>query len=265
MATERAGAATFQGNGLTLVGDAVKVGDAAPDFSVLADDLSAVTLANYAGKVKVICLVPSLDTPVCDTEIRRFNQEAAGLGDNVAVLAVSADLPFAQKRWCGDAGADNVTALSDHRDTSLGVAYGAVIKELRLLSPAERETGYVLGVWYLNLEEDNDRVDTGLYAEPGYAPGPSEDRFDSGYGADSLALFGELSRAFAGQWRVSVGLRWEQRDSDYADSNGEQFSPADDMLGGHVSVYREYLCADCARLQGRRVQPGPGRPGADQR
>ena len=108
MATERAGAATFQGNGLTLVGDEVKVGDAAPDFSVLGDDLSAVTLADYADKVKVICLVPSLDTPVCDTEIRRFNQEAAGLGDNVAVLAVSADLPFAQKRWCGDAGADNV-------------------------------------------------------------------------------------------------------------------------------------------------------------
>lgn len=128
--------ATFQGNGLTLVGDEVKVGDAAPDFSVLADDLSAVTLANYAGKVKVICLVPSLDTPVCDTEIRRFNQEAAGLGDNVAVLAVSTDLPFAQKRWCGDAGAGNVTALSDHRETSLGVAYGAVIKELRLLSRA---------------------------------------------------------------------------------------------------------------------------------
>ena len=80
MATERAGAATFQGNGLTLVGDEVKVGDAAPDFSVLADDLSAVTLANYDGKVKVICLVPSLDTPVCDTEIRRFNQEACGAG-----------------------------------------------------------------------------------------------------------------------------------------------------------------------------------------
>ena len=118
------------------MGDEEKVGDAAPDFSVLGGDLSAVTLADYAGKVKVICLVPSLDTPVCDTEIRRFNQEAAGLGDNVAVLAVSTDLPFAQKRWCGDAGADNVTALSDHRDTSLGVAYGAVIKELRLLARA---------------------------------------------------------------------------------------------------------------------------------
>lgn len=136
MATERAGAATFQGNGLTLVGDEVKVGDAAPDFSVLGGDLSAVTLADYEGKVKVICLVPSLDTPVCDTEIRRFNESAAGLGDNVEVLAVSTDLPFAQARWCGDAGADNVTALSDHRDTSLGVAYGAVIKELRLLSRA---------------------------------------------------------------------------------------------------------------------------------
>ncbi len=136
MANERAGAATLHGNEFTLVGDEVKVGDAAPDFSVLGGDLSAVTLASYEGKVKVICLVPSLDTPVCDTEIRRFNQEAAGLGDNIEVLAVSVDLPFAQKRWCGDAGVDNVTALSDHRDTSLGEAYGAVIKELRLLARA---------------------------------------------------------------------------------------------------------------------------------
>lgn len=111
-------------------------------------------------------------------------------------------------------------------------------QELRLLAPAESGLGYVLGVWYLNLEEDNDRVDTGLYAEPGYAPGPGEDRFNSGYGADSLALFGELSCSFGDQWRVTAGLRWERRGSDYADSNGEQFSPADDMLGGHLSVSR---------------------------
>jgi len=113
-------------------------------------------------------------------------------------------------------------------------------QELRLLSPAESETGYVLGVWFMNLEEDNDRVDTGLYAEPGYAPGPSEDRFDSGYGADSLALFGELSRAFADQWLVTAGLRWERREADYADSNVERFSPSDDMLGGHLSVSRPF-------------------------
>ena len=113
-------------------------------------------------------------------------------------------------------------------------------QELRLLSPAGAGLDYALGVWYLDLEEDNDRVDYGLYAEPGYAPGPSEDRFDSRYGADSLALFGELSQAFAEQWLITVGLRWEQRDSDYADSNSERFSPADDMLGGHVSVSRPF-------------------------
>ena len=115
-----------------------------------------------------------------------------------------------------------------------------VSRELRLLSPAAAGLDYALGVWYLDLEEDNDRIDRGLYAEPGYAPGPSEDRFNSRYGADSLALFGELSHAFADQWRVTVGLRGERRESNYADSNGERFSPADDMLGGHVSLSRPF-------------------------
>jgi thiol peroxidase len=136
MATERPGGATLHGNEFTLIGDELKVGDKAPDFSVLSSDLSAVTLDSYKGMVKVICAVPSLDTPTCDTEIRRFNQEAAGLDDNIAVLTISVDLPFAQGRWCGDAGVENVTALSDHRDTSFGEAYGALIKELRLLTRA---------------------------------------------------------------------------------------------------------------------------------
>ena len=136
MATERPGGATLHGDEFTLIGDELKVGDKAPDFSVLSSDLSAVTLDSYKGKVKVICAVPSLDTPTCDTEIRRFNQEAAGLDDNIAVLTISVDLPFAQGRWCGDAGVENVTALSDHRDTSFGEAYGALIKELRLLTRA---------------------------------------------------------------------------------------------------------------------------------
>lgn len=113
-------------------------------------------------------------------------------------------------------------------------------QELRLLSPAGAGLDYALGVWYLDLEEDNERLDRGLYAEPGYEPAPSEDRFNSRYAADSLALFGELSHAFAAQWRVSLGLRREQRDSDYDDSNGEQFSPAEDMLGGHVSLSRTF-------------------------
>lgn len=113
-------------------------------------------------------------------------------------------------------------------------------QELRLLSPAGAGLDYAVGLWFLDLEEDNDRIDRGLYAEPGYSPGPSEDRFNSSYAADSLALFGELARAFADQWQVTVGLRWERRDSAYDDSNGERFSPADGMLGGHVSVSRPF-------------------------
>tara|TARA_B100000029_G_scaffold516818_1_gene635155 strand:+ start:521 stop:1039 length:519 start_codon:yes stop_codon:yes gene_type:complete len=136
MENERVGAITLLGNELTLVGSELKVGDPAPDFSVLGTDLTSVSLSNYGGKVKVICLVLSLDTPVCDTEIRRFNESATALGKTVDVLVVSVDLPAAQKRWCGAAGVSNVTVLSDHKDTSLGKAYGALIKELRLLSRA---------------------------------------------------------------------------------------------------------------------------------
>ena len=122
-------------------------------------------------------------------------------------------------------------------------------QELRLLSPAGSEWDYVLGVWFLDLEEDNDRVDRGLYAEPGYAPGPSEDRFESRYGADSLALFGEISRSFARDWEITAGLRWEQRDADYDDSNEERFSPKDDMVGGQVSLSRPLR--DNARIYAR--------------
>jgi len=136
MAQERAGAATFLGSPLTVLGSELKSGDRAPEFTVLANDLSAVTLANTAGKTRLISVVPSLDTPVCDAQTRRFNQEAAGLGDNVSILTISMDLPFAQKRWCGAAGIDRVQTLSDHRDASFGLAYGTLIKELRLESRA---------------------------------------------------------------------------------------------------------------------------------
>lgn len=134
--SERNGAATFLGNPLTLVGDELKVGDKAPGFTLLKNDLSPTSMDDFAGKVLIITLVPSLDTPVCDTETRRFNTEAAALGDDVAILAVSMDLPFAQGRWCGAAGVTAVQTLSDHRDASMGEAYGALIKELRLLSRA---------------------------------------------------------------------------------------------------------------------------------
>lgn len=125
---------TFKGNPVTLVGPELKVGDAAPNFLVIDNSLGQVTLANYEGRVKIISAVPSLDTPVCDTETRRFNQEAAKLPGDVALLTISADLPFAQKRWCGAAGIDRVVTLSDYRDRSFALAYGVLIEELKLLS-----------------------------------------------------------------------------------------------------------------------------------
>jgi thiol peroxidase len=131
---ERTGLVTFKGNPLTLLGNEVKVGQPAPDVELLANDLTPVKLSAFRGKVCIITSVPSLDTPVCDTETRRFNEEAAGLGDNVVVLTVSMDLPFAQGRWCGAAGVKNVKTLSDHREAAFGTAYGVVIKELRLLA-----------------------------------------------------------------------------------------------------------------------------------
>lgn len=125
---------TFKGNPVTLVGPELKVGDAAPNFSVVDNALGQVTLANYDGKVKIVSAVPSLDTPVCDTETRRFNQAAASLPGEVVVLTISADLPFAQKRWCAAAGIDKVVTLSDYRDRSFSLAYGVLIEELKLLS-----------------------------------------------------------------------------------------------------------------------------------
>ena len=131
---ERSGIVTFKGNPVTLLGPALKVGDQAPDFQVVDTGLNPVSLADFRGKTKIICAVPSLDTPVCDTETRRFNQEAAGAGENVVVLTISLDLPFAQKRWCGAAGIDRVRVLSDYRERSFGLSYGVLVKELLLLS-----------------------------------------------------------------------------------------------------------------------------------
>lgn len=133
---ERNGIVTLKGNPVTLIGPEVKAGDTAPDFTVLANDLTPKTLADYKGRVLIIASVPSLDTPVCDMETRRFNTEAAGLGDDVDILTMSMDLPFAQARWCGAAGVEAVKTLSDHRDASFGQAWGVLIKELRLLCRA---------------------------------------------------------------------------------------------------------------------------------
>jgi len=131
---ERKGVITFKGNPMTLLGPEIKAGEKAPDFRVVDTGLAPVTLADFKGKVKIISAVPSLDTPVCDTETRRFNQEAAKLPGNVVVLTVSLDLPFAQKRWCAAAGIDKVKTLSDYQDRSFASAYGVLIKELKLLS-----------------------------------------------------------------------------------------------------------------------------------
>lgn len=133
---KRENAVTFMGNPLTLIGPAIEVGQVAPDFTVVNNDLGPVTLADVAGKVAVISAVPSLDTPVCDMETRRFNQEAQALGDKVRVLTVSMDLPFAQKRWCGNAGVENVQTVSDYQAASFGEAYGVLIDGLRLLARA---------------------------------------------------------------------------------------------------------------------------------
>ena len=131
---KRTGVVTFAGNPIALLGKEVKVGDKAPALTLLDNGLGEKTLADYAGKVKVISVVPSLDTGVCDAQTRWFNQNVSKLGDNVVVLTVSVDLPFAQKRWCGAAGIDQVETLSDHRDLSFGENYGFILEGLRLLS-----------------------------------------------------------------------------------------------------------------------------------
>lgn len=136
MAQERAGVITFQGNPLTLIGPELKAGDQAPDFQVVGGDLKPVSLQAFEGKTKLISVVPSLDTPVCDQQTRKFNEEASKLPDNVVVLTISVDLPFAQGRFCSTAGLTKVTTLSDYKDVSFGQAYGALIKELRLLTRA---------------------------------------------------------------------------------------------------------------------------------
>ena len=133
---ERTGPVTFQGNPLTLLGNEVKAGRQAPDVELVANDLSPAKLSAFKGKVCILTSVPSLDTPVCDTETRRFNEAAGKMGGDVVVLAISMDLPFAQARWCGAAGIENVKTLSDHRDGAFGESYGVLIKNLRLLARA---------------------------------------------------------------------------------------------------------------------------------
>src|SRR4051812_28409256 len=132
---ERAGATTLKGNPFTLVGPELKAGDNAPDFTAVDGGLKPVKLTDTGSKTRIFSVVPSLDTPVCDAQTKRFNEEAAKMGD-VDIYTVSMDLPFAQKRFCNSFALDNVKMLSDHREASFGRAYGTLIKELRILSRA---------------------------------------------------------------------------------------------------------------------------------
>ena len=137
MTTERFGIVKFRGQPVTVLGPDLKPGDAAPEFSVQTLDwISFNGLADTQGKVRIITVLPSLETDVCDRETRRFNSQAAALGKDIVILAISADLPFTQKRWCGSAGVDQVTVLSDHMSADFGMKYGCLIKETRILRRA---------------------------------------------------------------------------------------------------------------------------------
>jgi thiol peroxidase len=133
---ERKGVVTMKGAPMTLEGTELKIGQKAPDFSVIDGSLKRVSLKDFSGKILLISITPSLDTPVCDRQARKFNEEAAKLNPGIEVLNISMDLPFAAQRFCASAGIDKVKTLSDHRDASFGTAYGVLIKELRLLARA---------------------------------------------------------------------------------------------------------------------------------
>lgn len=134
---ERIGIITFAGKDMTVVGPDLQVGEVAPEFHVQAQDWSTVSALNATeGKVRIIASVPSLETSVCDRETRLFNEAAANLSKDIAILVISTDLPYTQKRWCGAAGIDQVMVLSDHMDVDFGKKYGVLIKELRILRRA---------------------------------------------------------------------------------------------------------------------------------
>lgn len=133
---ERTGLVTLKGNPMTLLGPALSVGDRAPDFTVLDGSLQPVRFRDFAGKAKLISVVPSLDTPICELQTKRFHAEAARLPPDVEVLTISMDLPFAQNRFCTTYGIEKIRVLSDFHDAAFGLAYGVLIKEVRLLARA---------------------------------------------------------------------------------------------------------------------------------
>ena len=167
MTIERPAAVLFKGMPQTVLGHVLEAGDRAPNATLVANDLAVVELNQYAGKIRLISVVPSLDTSICDLQTRRFNQEAASLPADVVVLTISVDTPFAQKRWCGAAGIDRVITLSDYRDMSFGDAYGTHIKELRLEQRAvfvvDRE-GVIRYVEYVPVVSQHPDYDSALAA-----------------------------------------------------------------------------------------------------
>ncbi len=149
--SDRTGLITFLGNGLTLTGTPVGVGDTAPDFTVLDNDLKPAKLGDFTEKGLILIAVPSLDTAVCDLEARKFNKEMESLTGKAKALVISMDLPFAQKRWAEAAGVTNIVTLSDHRDASFGLGYGLLIKELRLLARTVLVVGPDRKITYMEL------------------------------------------------------------------------------------------------------------------
>ena len=166
---ERPGATTLKGNPLTLVGPELKTGDKAPEFEATDNGLQPVTLASTGQAVRIFSVVPSLDTPVCDAQTKRFNEEASRL-PGVEIYTVSMDLPFAQKRWCGAMGVDKVKMLSDHKSGSFGQSYGTLIKELRIESRAifvVDRNNVVRHAEYVKEVADHPNYDTALAAARG--------------------------------------------------------------------------------------------------
>lgn len=133
---ERENTVTIEGAPVILLGEEIKAGQKAPAFTVLDPDLKETGLDAFKGKIKLIASVPSLDTPICDLQIKRFNDEAAKISRDVAIIFISMDLPFAQKRFCQAYSIKKVKTYSDHKDAAFGLNYGVLIKELRLLSRA---------------------------------------------------------------------------------------------------------------------------------
>jgi len=160
----RSAMATIEGKPITLLGDEIKVGQKAPQFKVLNSDMEEITLENFKDKVKLIASVPSLDTPICDLEIKRFNDEVAGISKDIGIIFISMDLPFAQKRFCQAYDIKKVKTLSDHREGDFGIKYGVLVKELRLLSRAifiintDDEVKYVEYVGELGVHPDYEKA-----------------------------------------------------------------------------------------------------------